>query len=614
MSLAEMMVEYDADISRLAAGVDQAINKTRELPNAAAGASGEFGVHVESMAGKLLSFGSQLGMTVFGLKAVAQGAIGLGQALIGPNASMEQTTVGFETLLGKGQKTQAFLKQLQQFAAVTPFEFPELATDAEHMLAFGFSAKEAIPDLTAIGDAMSAMGKSTVEIDQVVTVFGQMKAAGKVNAGDMLQLTSQGIPAWKMLADAMHLSVSEVQNLSQKGLLPADQSIKFLTKGMEKMFGGGMAAQATTFNGLFSTLQDNVGAAMRAFTGPLFVAAKDGLTKLGNLVSSKAFQDFATQMGTKVGVALGQIGTILQTYVIPAFAKLIEIGQNVVKFFQQNEIAMDGLKAVLVGVGVVISILLVSAFIAWATAAWAAAAATIAATWPILLIGAIVAAVVFGIIQAVKHWADITKWFSDLWRTVSGWIGDRFSWLGGVAHTVTSAIGSFFSGLGDRIQLWLYAWRLAFSLAGAAFSQFGSFIHGIVSGIGDAFSGLGSLVHGVWDGIVGAIRSAINFIIGLINGFIGGIDSIGIDIGPVHIHPNIPQIPYLAKGGYIESTGLAIVHQGEQVVPVARASSGGPAGAGGVIHVHVYMDSRQIAQGVMPAVVNEVRLKLGVRK
>src|SRR5258708_29310513 len=157
-------------------------------------------------------------------------------------------------------------------------------------------------------------------------------------------------------------------------------------------------------------------------------------------------------------------------------------------------------------------------------------------------------------------------------------------------------------------------WEMLFSWIGDRFSSLGSFFQTIAGAIGAAFSGLGSLISGVWNGIVGDIRQAINWIISMINGFIGGIDSIGIDIGPVHIHPNIPQIPYLAKGGYIESTGLAIVHQGEQVVPVARVGSGGAGAGARPIHIHLYMDSRQITQGVMPAVIQEVRLKLGVRK
>ena len=317
---------YDLSISELAADTaaketasasDQLASQEKKAGDAAQQSSGQH----ESLARKLLTIGSQMGQTIFGFQQLYQGAVGFGQALLGPNAAMEQTTVAFETLLGKGKATQDFLKQMQQFAAATPFTFPEVATSAQHMLAFGFSAKQVLPYLTNIGDAMSAMGKGSANIDHIVEVFGQMHAAGKLNAGDMMQLASEGIPAWKFLADAMGKTVPEVQKLSSQGLIPADKAIQAVSDGMHKMFGGGMQAQATTFNGLLSTFQDNIGMAMRAFTGPLFDMAKKGLETLGNLVSSPAFQHFATQMGQNVGKVLLNVGDMLVKY-LPSWKQL----------------------------------------------------------------------------------------------------------------------------------------------------------------------------------------------------------------------------------------------------------------------------------------------------
>lgn len=303
----------------------EAATKEQELASAtknASESSSGFGFSLGGMIGKVMDFGSKLGMTIFGIQSFIQTAEGIGQAFIGPNASMEQTTVAFETLLGKGKATQDFLKQLQQFAAATPFTFPELATDAQHMIAFGFASKDVIPYLTNIGDAMGSMGKSAADIDHIVEIFGQMHAAGKLNAGDMMQLADEGIPAWKMLADSMHMTVPEVQKLTSQGLIPADKAIKAVSDGMHNMFGGGMAAQANTFNGLLSTFQDNIGAAWRAFTGPLFDKAKIGLTDLGNLVSSPAFQSFAKTLGTDVGNALNSIGNTIGSIVTPALSTL----------------------------------------------------------------------------------------------------------------------------------------------------------------------------------------------------------------------------------------------------------------------------------------------------
>src|SRR6266567_4035478 len=472
--LGDMLVRYRADISDLSNKVKQAKSEMSTVDETAKKTgTGIFSGFTQGVKGAI-SFGAQIGQTVSGVQALANSAIGLGQALLEPNASMEQTTVGFETLLGKGQKTQAFLKDLQNFAAATPFEFPELSTDAEHMLAFGFSAKEVIPDLTAIGDAMSAMGKSNAEIDSIVTVFGQMKAAGKVNAQDMMQLTSQGIPAWKMLAQAMHLTVPEVQALSQKGLLPADKSIKMLTAGMEKMFGGGMKSQATTFNGLLSTFHDNASAAMRAFTGPLFDKAKSGLTQLGNLVSGPQFQAFATGAGAALGTAFDKIGSVIVPIVVN-FAKFVNWLQEGSAPATAVGIALaaiaGGFAAIQIGAFIAAVPAIVGGFIAWSVAAWSAAIATIAATWPIFLIGVAVVAVVALIILAVKNWGAISHWLVGAWKAAIGWLGGALN-----------SIGQFFVGVWNWIKsATTAAWNFLVGIvkAGAHFlylAIFGPFI------------------------------------------------------------------------------------------------------------------------------------------
>lgn len=317
-----------------ASSADKAASAQQQHASAsdnASRSSGGFGSSLVGLVGNVVNFGAKLGQTVFGLQAFGQTMMGVGQALLGPNAAMEQTTVGFETLLGKGKATQAFLQQMKNFAAATPFTFPEVATSAQHMLAFGFAAKDVIPYLTNIGDAMSSMGKGSGSIDHIVQVFGQMHAAGKLNAGDMMQLASEGIPAWKFLADAMHMTIPEVQKLTSQGLMPADKAIQAISKGMHGMFGGGMDAQSKTFTGLMSTLQDNVGAAWRSFTGPLFDKAKGALIDLGNLVTSDKFQKFAKTLGEDVGKGLDQVSKMIGSI---DFTTLKQDVQAVTGFFK----------------------------------------------------------------------------------------------------------------------------------------------------------------------------------------------------------------------------------------------------------------------------------------
>jgi tape measure domain-containing protein len=268
--------------------------------------------NASGMLGKIAGGLGGLGSAALGLAlpvgAAAAGIVGLGVSL---NASAEQTQTAFSTLLGGGEAAKGFLDELRGFAASTPFEFPELADSAKKMLAFGFAAEDILPMMTNVGDAVSALGGGQAEMDRVTMALGQMSAKGKVSAEEMGQLAELGVPAWQMLADSMGLSVAEVMKLASEGKLAADTAIPALLAGMNETFGGGMQAQATTFNGLLSTLKDNASLALQAFTGPLFEQAKGRLETLGTLVSSPAFQQFAAMLGGMVGGAIGQLsGTI----------------------------------------------------------------------------------------------------------------------------------------------------------------------------------------------------------------------------------------------------------------------------------------------------------------
>ncbi len=86
---------------------------------------------------------------------------------------------------------------------------------------------------------------------------------------------------------------------------------------------------------------------------------------------------------------------------------------NITQFFQQNEVAMDALKAVLVAFAIVVAPMVVAALIAMAVAAWAAAVPIIAMALPFIALGLVIAAVVFGIIEAYKHWGAIMDWLTN---------------------------------------------------------------------------------------------------------------------------------------------------------------------------------------------------------
>lgn len=255
---------------------------------------------VKALSG-LAGFVKDAGLAVFGAGQLLGAVEGVTNGLFGFNAMMEQSTVAFTGLLGSGEAASKMLSDLQQFAAATPFEFPELVTASQRLIGVGIAAQNVIPWMTAIGDAVAGMGGGSEAVGRVTTAITQMSAKGKITAEEMMQLTEANIPGWQLLAKATGKTTAELMDMSSQGLLPATEYLPLLIKGMEETFGGQMANQALTFNGLMSTLKDNIRLALGAFTGPLFVQAKRGLDQLGQLVSSQAFQDFAKNMGERVG-------------------------------------------------------------------------------------------------------------------------------------------------------------------------------------------------------------------------------------------------------------------------------------------------------------------------
>lgn len=280
---------------------------------------------VGDAAGGLLDFIPDIGMAAIGLQIFGSIASQAGDALLGPAAQAEQTQDAFINLMHSTKDATDYMQQLNDFAAKTPFQTMDIDQAAQKLMAYGIQTQNIIPDITGIGDALSSLGKnSPAYLEQVVDVFGKIQASGKLTAMDMMQLSAVGIPAWQMLAKSMGVTVPQLQDMVSKGLVPASVALPGLQKGMENTFGGSMARQADTFNGLMSTLKSNVNLAMAAFGTPLLKQAEGFLTNIGNELASKGFQTFASDTGVKIGKIFENLGEFASNPAFKTFAK--EIG------------------------------------------------------------------------------------------------------------------------------------------------------------------------------------------------------------------------------------------------------------------------------------------------
>lgn len=109
----------------------------------------------------------------FGLFSVGARAISfLRETFIGFNADMEGVQIGFTTMMGSADEAARFTEELLNFAAKTPFEFPQLQSAAQRMQAFGFESSKVIPMMTAIGDASAGLGRGQEGIQRLTLALG----------------------------------------------------------------------------------------------------------------------------------------------------------------------------------------------------------------------------------------------------------------------------------------------------------------------------------------------------------------------------------------------------------------------------------------------------------
>ncbi|WP_181771289.1 tape measure protein [Amycolatopsis pittospori] len=270
--------------------------------------------------------------TVFTGAGVAAMAMGVKFA-----ASQEQAEMAFTTMLGSAQKAHAFVAQLQDFAARTPFDLPSVTTGAQRLMAFGFAAEDVLPTLTAIGDAVAGMGGSAEQINQVVLAIGQMSAKGKVQGDEILQLTEAGIPALRILANSYGTTTAAMQEMISDGLVPSSEAIPKLMAGIEQgtrgaagqtqAFAGMMANQATTLTGIWSNFTDNANRALGQLVSPALPLIKTALgqltTGLGALPDLIArFQNAARPVGAVVGATFRDISAFVTGSLVPSLRTL----------------------------------------------------------------------------------------------------------------------------------------------------------------------------------------------------------------------------------------------------------------------------------------------------
>jgi tape measure domain-containing protein len=273
------------------------------------------------------------------------------------NASFEQTRIAFTTLLGSAQDADVFLKQMWDFAAVTPFEFPELTQAARRMKAFGFETEQILPIMTAVGNISAAMGGSSELVARMTYSLGQMKAMGRVTGMELRELAMAGVnlgDIYAKMAVSLGKTTEEVKAMmsGQGGAtaLPFDTFLKaFEEVGTSGKFLGAMDMQAKTFNGAMSTIKDNISAVIRDGFKPLFEWVSKLTYQFSVFVQSADFQKITARVAEGMAKIAGGLPVLsADTFAgfIDGALKAVDALMSLVKIIADNLIPiLAGLSA-----------------------------------------------------------------------------------------------------------------------------------------------------------------------------------------------------------------------------------------------------------------------------
>lgn len=139
---------------------------------------------------------------------------GIGTAFVNMAAGLEQTRIGFETLLKDDAKVRDALGFIQKWALETPFSVTEATDSFKRFLAVTGDLQLTKKYLQNLGDAVVATGGNINEFNFAARAMTQIQAMSKVRAQEMYQLVNANIPAFDILARAIQNGKLKVEGLN----------------------------------------------------------------------------------------------------------------------------------------------------------------------------------------------------------------------------------------------------------------------------------------------------------------------------------------------------------------------------------------------------------------
>ena len=384
----------------------------------------------DNFKGSLMSLpGMQFLLNPYTLISAGVGAV----TAIGAQA--EQTSVAFTTLVGSEEKAAGILKEINDFAAKTPYGNLDLTDNAKTMLNFGVHADKVNGYLRQLGDIASG---DKNKLGSLSLVFGQVASAGKMSGQDLLQFINAGFNPLKELEKMTGKTYAELQDMMSKGQIGFDAIAAAINHATSA--GGAFECMSDklsqTISGKFSTLVGNVQQAAVDMFNEIKPIVNDIMDLFLSIVPP-----IASAIRGIFSVIAGVIGFIVNWKTeLGMLAAVVAIGTIA---FNAHSIAIGAVAAI-------------QGVVTIATKAWTTAQLLLNAAMsanPIVKVITVIAALVASVVYCWNKFAGFRAFILTMWNTMKGfgniikeYVIDRLKTLLSGIGKIGEAFAKLFNG------------------------------------------------------------------------------------------------------------------------------------------------------------------------
>lgn len=234
---------------------------------------------------------------------VGQGMNNLVSSIVSVRGQFQQLEIAFGTMLHSEEKATAFMQQMVNTAAKTPYDLMGVAEGAKQLLAYGVSAEKVNDTLVRLGNIASGL---SIPLNDIIYLYGTTMVQGRLYAQDVRQFTGRGIPLVQELAEKYHTTAKGIDEMVSAGKI----GFPDVEEVLNKMTNAGgqfyqlMEKQSSSLTGQIANLQDAWDSALNSLGEKSEGALSAGIQSATYLVGH---MDDVVRILKSVAIAYGSV-------------------------------------------------------------------------------------------------------------------------------------------------------------------------------------------------------------------------------------------------------------------------------------------------------------------